>query len=508
MAIGTAGSLLAGRYRVVERLGSGGMAAVYLAHDERLDRRVAVKRLHAGGDDDMDARRFEREGKIGASLSHPNLVSIFDAEQDDESVLLIMEYVAGETLADLLSRGPVEPRRAVAIVRAVAAALDHAHAGGIVHRDIKPGNVLLGRNGSVKLADLGIAKAVERTGITGTGTVLGTPAYMAPEQLEGGPLGPGVDVYALAAVAFEMLTGAKAREGRTAVEIAHRVVTEEPPDARAANPDVPAEAARAIRRGMAMDAAARPASAGQLADELERAFEPSAPPPATRKLVAARAVAPVPPRRKEGRAVAPWAEAARPAPRAQAPPLRRGSRERARPGWLLAVLGLLALAVAAVAIAIGSGGDQSQRGGGVAGGTAQQPSSGVPGQAPAAEPEPAAEPAPATPAPAPAPAKGVPQPKGKGTVEEAHALQAEGYAALQGGDYKDAAKLSRKSIEAFPPGTADPQYAYALFNLGRALRLDGKPDDAIPVLEARLQIPNQTATVQRELDAARAAADE
>ncbi|MGH2838353.1 MAG: protein kinase domain-containing protein, partial [Thermoleophilaceae bacterium] len=178
--------LLANRYRVIRRLGAGGMAAVYLAHDERLARDVAVKRMHTAERDDIDARRFQREARLGASLSHPNLVSIFDTDQDDESVLLVMEYVEGETLSDVLARGDVDPRRAMEIVTAVAAALDHAHGAGIVHRDIKPGNVLLGRDGSVKLADLGIAKAVERTDITGTGTVLGTPAYMAPEQLQGG----------------------------------------------------------------------------------------------------------------------------------------------------------------------------------------------------------------------------------------------------------------------------------------------------------------------------------
>ena len=273
MAVDTAeGALLGGRYRVIERLGSGGMAAVYLAHDERLDRRVAVKRMHPGHGDEMDARRFEREAKIGASLSHPNLVSIFDTLQDDESVLLVMEYVDGETLGDLLARGSVEPKRAVAIVRAVAEALDHAHAGGIVHRDIKPGNVLIGDDGAIKLADLGIAKAVERTEITGTGTVLGTPAYMAPEQLEGGKLGPAVDVYALATMAFEMLTGRRARRGRTAVEIAHQVVNEGPPDAHDVNPAVPPAAAEAIRLGMAREPGDRPPSAVAFAERLEEAF--------------------------------------------------------------------------------------------------------------------------------------------------------------------------------------------------------------------------------------------
>ena len=190
---------------MIRRLGTGGMAAVFLAHDERLDRDVAVKRMHTAEREDIDARRFEREAKLGASLSHSNLVSVFDIHEDDESVLLVMEYVDGETLGDLLARGPIEPSRAVKIVCAVAEALDHAHTAGIVHRDIKPGNVLLGRDGSVKLADLGIAKAVERTDLTKTDTVLGTPAYMAPEQLQGGRIGPPVDIYALATVAFEMV---------------------------------------------------------------------------------------------------------------------------------------------------------------------------------------------------------------------------------------------------------------------------------------------------------------
>src|SRR6185503_6168470 len=227
--------------------------------------RVAVKRLHAGRTDEMDSRRFEREAKIGASLSHPNLVSIFDTLHDEESVLLVMEYVEGETLGDLLARGRVKPRRVIAIVRGVAEALDHAHANGIVHRDIKPGNVLLGRNGSVKLADLGIAKALERTEITKTDTVLGTPAYMAPEQLQGGRIGPPVDTYALATVAFEMVTGRKARRGRSAVEIAHQVVNDPAPDPRDANPDVPAAAAEAIRAGMSPEPGRRPRSAGELA---------------------------------------------------------------------------------------------------------------------------------------------------------------------------------------------------------------------------------------------------
>ena len=486
----TDGPLLAGRYRVIKRLGAGGMAAVYLAHDERLDRNVAVKRLHTGGGDDMDARRFEREAKLGASLSHPNLVSIFDAEQDDESVLLVMEYVEGETLADLLERGPVEPRRAVEIVKAVAEALDHAHSAGIVHRDVKPGNVLLGRDGSVKLADLGIAKAIERTDITGTGTVLGTPAYMAPEQLEGAELGPAVDIYALAAMAFEMLTGQKARRGRTAVEIAHQVVNEPPPDPRDANPATPDPAAEAIRAGMAKDAAARPRTAVELADRLDSSVGRAT----TRRMQRARPVATAP--------VTPRA----------APAVTRAAKRDVR--WV-AIAALLVMAVAAGVIALASGGgdDPPERTAGGGGeeraekrDRAQEGTNPAPA-APATESEQETD--------TPPPLAGVPVPSGPaGSAEaaaEAEQLHLDGHAALEAGDYNTAIELNTAAIEAFPQGTTwetDMNYAYALYSLGRALRLAGRPDEAIPVLEARLQVPNQTGTVQNELDLARADAAE
>jgi eukaryotic-like serine/threonine-protein kinase len=207
MPTGTAGGpLLAHRYRVIERLGTGGMAAVYLAHDERLDRDVAIKRMQTSERDDVDARRFQREAKLGASLSHPNLVSIFDTEEDDESVLLVMEYVDGETLADRLAGGPVEPRRAVQIVRAVADALDHAHSSGIVHRDIKPGNVLLHPDGA-KLSDLGLAQ-VFTAGVTITGMGnLDSVEYVDPDVLLGQPAGPDSDVWSLGVLLHRVVAG-------------------------------------------------------------------------------------------------------------------------------------------------------------------------------------------------------------------------------------------------------------------------------------------------------------
>src|SRR5436309_15286817 len=175
MEVGTTPSVLAGRYRVLHRLGSGGMATVYLAEDERLGRKVAVKRPHSDSPDDA-ALRFQREAKVGASLSHPNLVTVFDTVADDEGVLIVMEYVEGENLAQLMKRGPLPTEKAMAIVKAVAAALDHAHGAGVIHRDVKPANVLCSPDGKVKLVDLGIATATERTQITAVGTVLGTPS--------------------------------------------------------------------------------------------------------------------------------------------------------------------------------------------------------------------------------------------------------------------------------------------------------------------------------------------
>src|SRR4051794_26209985 len=205
MEVGTTPTVLAGRYRVLDRLGAGGMATVYLAEDTRLGRKVAVKRLHSDSPDDA-ARRFEREAKVGASLSHPNLVTVFDTVADEEGVLIVMEYVEGENLADLMARERVPAEQAIAIIGGVAGALDHAHQAGVVHRDVKPANILVSAGGKAKLVDLGIARATERTQITAAGTVLGTPSYMAPEQLEGHKITKAVDIYALGAVAFELLS--------------------------------------------------------------------------------------------------------------------------------------------------------------------------------------------------------------------------------------------------------------------------------------------------------------
>jgi eukaryotic-like serine/threonine-protein kinase len=461
MALETRGVLLAGRYRVLRRLGSGGMASVFLCEDERLGRRVAVKRLHApGAKGEADVgeleRRFAREARLGASLSHPNLVTVFDTAADDESVLIVMEHVDGESLAQALRRGPLEPGRAATLVSEVAGALDHAHREGIVHRDVKPGNVLIRRDGVAKLVDLGIATAADSTRITSSGMLLGTAAYMAPEQLEARAAGPPADVYALAAVAFEALSGRKARPGATLVEVAHRALTEPPPDLRDEWPHAPAAAAEVLRRGMARDPGERPPTAGELARDLEHALEAGG---------------------ERGR-FAPVPIAAR-----GGPPPAAGRSRSLRPALLAAAL-VLVVAVGAAALLLsgrGSGGSPERK---ARSAPAQQ------AQGTATQPE---RPAPVEP----------PAATGLGGAAEGARLNQQGFDLYRQGQYEQAIPVLERAVRAFPPGTDNLDYAYALYNLGASLRRAGRPRDAIPVLERRLQIPNQTAVVRAELEAAR-----
>jgi serine/threonine-protein kinase len=473
-------TLLGGRYRTISRLGSGGMATVLLAEDERLGRQVAVKRLHAESPEDT-ARRFRREAKLGASLNHPNIVAVYDIVTDDEGVLIVMEYVEGETLRDAIDRGPIEPRRAVEVLRALAAALDHAHGDGIVHRDVKPANVLLGRDGRTKLADLGIATAMEGTRITMSGTVLGTAAYMAPEQLEGHKPGPEADVYSLAVVAFEALAGQRAYHGRTPLEIATRKASEPPPSLDAAWPAAPPAATELLARAMGPDQAARPPTATAFVDELERALEP----PARRERPAA--TVPLPDRSGRGGARPP----ARPV--------------RARRSWLLPLAALLVAVALVTGVVLASGSGDSSKGDiGAAAKKSktrksrqqQAPATSVQAQQPAPDPQQSSG------------AYAVPEPAGD-SAAQGKRLNAEGKALSDRGDYAAAIPVLERALRSFPAGTMaanDLNYAYTLFNLGHALNAGGRPADAVPVLEERLENPDQRGTVQAELDAARRAA--
>src|SRR4051812_1392572 len=341
-----ASKLLADRYRVVGRLGAGGMAVVVLAEDEQLGRKVAVKRLHADSPEEA-GRRFQREARLAASLNHPNIVAVYDIVTDEDGVLIVMEHVDGGTLRLEMDSGPMAPVRAIEILCGVAAALDHAHEHGVVHRDVKPANVLIAhRHGTVKLTDFGIATAAERTNITRSGVVLGTAAYLAPERLDGNPGGPPSDVYATAAVAFEMLSGRKAVTGKTAMEVARRVIEAPPPDLAEVVPGAPRRAAEALKRGMAKDPAERPATVGELVRELSAAYAEAAEPVAPAAAPAARPVTKP--------ATPPLAKPVPTAPVAE-PPSLHADRPRRR-GWL--VPALLALAAAAVvAIVLLAGGD-------------------------------------------------------------------------------------------------------------------------------------------------------
>src|SRR4051794_27233080 len=262
---GSDARLFAGRYRAVRRLGAGGTATVLLARDERLEREVAVKRVHGAEVTAETALRLRREARIMASLRHPNLVTGFDMVTDADDLLLIMEYVQGRTLAEVFACGPLEWERTRALLTPVAAALDHVHRDGVVHRDLKPSNILVASNGVVKVADLGLATAAEITRITPPGVILGTPAYMAPEQARPGrPCTPAVDIYALATIAFEALCGVRPRAGRTVVAILAQATQEPPADLRDHRPGTPEAVARALMRGMSPEPDKRQSSALEL----------------------------------------------------------------------------------------------------------------------------------------------------------------------------------------------------------------------------------------------------
>jgi len=253
------------RYAVEKRLGQGGMATVDLAEDTELGRRVAVKRLFASlAGDYVFQQRFFREAKLAASLSHPNLVTVYDVGEEDGLPYIVMEYVDGETLAELMQReGPLPPDRAVDLLLQVCAGLQHAHAAGLVHRDIKPQNLLVRRDGVAKIADFGIARTIQSTQLTQVGTVLGTASYLAPEQAMGEHVTAAADIYSVAVVGYELLTGRTPYEFETLADLT--VKQQQPP---APIPGVPAHVDAAIRRSLAFEPARRPATAAALVREL------------------------------------------------------------------------------------------------------------------------------------------------------------------------------------------------------------------------------------------------
>ncbi len=224
---------IAGRYRLESRLGYGGMSTVHLAFDLRLERRVAVKLLAEHlAEDPTFVSRFQREAQAAARLVHPNIVQVFDSGLDERAHqhFIVMEYIEGQSCAEILrDQGWVEVGQAAAIVEQACEGLHYAHRHGVVHRDVKPGNLLRSLEGEIKLADFGIAKATEQSSITQVGSVLGTAAYLAPEQARGEEAGPPADLYALGVVAYQLISGRLPYEATSLTELALKQQQEEPP---------------------------------------------------------------------------------------------------------------------------------------------------------------------------------------------------------------------------------------------------------------------------------------
>ena len=260
------GRVIDGRYRILSHLADGGMASVYVALDGRLDREVALKIMRPGlAADDVFVERFRAEARSAARLSHPNVVAVFDQGEDDGEVFLAMELVEGKTLREVIhEEAPLTTREALAILEPILLALRAAHVAGMIHRDVKPENVIVRRDGEVKVADFGLARAItNQTATSQTGVLLGTVSYLSPEQVERGVADPRSDVYAAGLLLFEMLTGRKAVTGGTPIQIAYNHVHGSIPTPSSVVPTVPAELDELVARATALDPDARFASAAE-----------------------------------------------------------------------------------------------------------------------------------------------------------------------------------------------------------------------------------------------------
>src|SRR5437660_10292074 len=253
------GTTLSGRYRLEARIGAGGMSTVYRAFDETLERQVAIKLLNREVTSDSDElERFRREARAVAQLSHPHIVGVIDAGEDAGRPYIVVEYVEGETLKDRIRRlGRLPVTEAVAYAIEIARALGAAHARHIVHRDVKPQNVLIDEEGSAKVTDFGIARTLDEEGLTVDGRVLGTTDYVSPEQALGRPVTGQSDLCSLGVVLYEMLTGDVPFHGDSPVAVAMKHVREDPPDAQSLRPELSAATASVLDRALAKDLARR-----------------------------------------------------------------------------------------------------------------------------------------------------------------------------------------------------------------------------------------------------------
>lgn len=434
------------RYRIMRRIASGGMASVWCAHDAVLGRHVAIKILAEQLSHDPRAvRRFKREARVAARLSgHSHIVTIFDvgeAEPAETSAnprpFIVMEYLAGGTVGDALRVGTVQREDALRWLQQAASALDYAHGRGVIHRDIKPGNFLLDASRTLHVADFGIARIGTEDTITSAGQLLGTAGYLSPEQALGRPATEASDRYALAVAAFELLVGQRPFNAEHFAAQARQQIEDQPPRASRLAATLPRSIDTVLARGMAKRPEQRWASAAELVDALEASL---------------------------GR-------------RMTSPPIAVGSTATRPRALALAALASVALVLGVLA--------------------------GAGRRSPAVRAHPAAH------ASRPAAARGHTQPlvaQSAATSAQAAAvtppptadtLEAQGHQLMVAGSYGAAVPVLRRAVAAASP--ASLTYAYALYDLGRSLRLGGDPRAAISILRQRLGIPNQTGTVRDEL---------
>jgi serine/threonine protein kinase len=265
-------SMLGGRYRIEGRLGAGGMAEVFRGFDTVLSRQVAIKILAPQYASDASfVDRFRREAQAAARLNHPNVVAVYDSGSDDGTHFIVMEFVEGRTLADFLAKGgKLAPAKATEIAERIADALQAAHDQGVIHRDVKSANVMVTREGIVKVMDFGIARMAEGDNVTQTAAVLGTASYLSPEQAQGRPVDARSDIYSLGVVLYEMLTGGVPFVGDTAVAVAYKHVQETPPLPSTKNPEVSPALDAVVMRAMAKNPANRYQTAAEFREDLER----------------------------------------------------------------------------------------------------------------------------------------------------------------------------------------------------------------------------------------------
>jgi tetratricopeptide (TPR) repeat protein len=443
------------------------MATVWCAHDVTLDRSVAVKLLASRfAHDDAAVRRFKREARTAARLSaHANVVTIFDVGQtraaDDEPArpFIVMEYLPGGTVADAHRQGAVSSREALRWLRQAAAALDYAHARGVVHRDVKLSNFLLDRDRVLHVADFGIARLGTDDTLTSTGQVIGTAAYLAPERALGEPATDASDRYALAVAAYELLVGERPFSADHFTLVARAHLEDPPPVASRRNPALPRAVDPVLARGMAKRPEERWPTATALADALEQA------------MTGTTTVA---------------------MPRTRAAAAAPGAAAATARGRLVAVAALAAVLVGViVALAAGGSGGPKPSARLAAHSTHEltTPSDG------------AMSTQTSTPSTT---ATTTSTPSAPASPPSADALEAQGHQLMSSGKYQAALPLLRKAVATAPHDSLT--YAYALYDLGRSLMLAGDPGAAIPILRQRLQIPNQTGVVAATLNAALQAA--